>query len=204
MHVVLEGLGTSADKQTPNEFFGCPEDILAPTRDLEAAKALLTEAGFSNGFEIDFASTTNRIYPHQLSGGMRQLCAIAIALAHGPAVIIADEPTTAPDVLIQGRILAEVRRLADDTGTAIVWIMQDVAVVSSLADDICVMHTGRIVERGTAEQSIGTPRHPNSRRLLDSVPRTHPPSARLPQIPGSTPPPAARMPPPAAASSCRA
>jgi peptide/nickel transport system ATP-binding protein len=126
-------------------------------------------------------------YPHQLSGGMRQRVAIAIALLHQPAVLIADEPTTALDVSIQGQILAEVRRLADDTGTAIVWITHDLAVVSSLADDICVMYAGRIVERGPAGDVIATPRHPYTRGLLDSVPAGHPPGQPLPQIPGSTP-----------------
>lgn len=126
-------------------------------------------------------------YPHQLSGGMRQRVAIATALLHRPAVIIADEPTTALDVSIQGQILAEVRRLADETGTAIVWITHDLAVVSSLADDICVMYAGRIVERGTAEQVIGQPRHPYTRGLLDSVPGQTEPGRDLPQIPGSTP-----------------
>ncbi|AVO38363.1 ABC transporter ATP-binding protein [Pukyongiella litopenaei] len=126
-------------------------------------------------------------YPHQLSGGMRQRVAIATALLHRPAVIIADEPTTALDVSIQGQILAEVRRLADETHTAIVWITHDLAVVSSLADDICVMYAGKIVERGTAQEVIGQPRHPYTRGLLDSVPAQHPPGTHLPQIPGSTP-----------------
>ena len=126
-------------------------------------------------------------YPHQLSGGMRQRVAIAIALLHAPAVLIADEPTTALDVSIQGQILAEVRRLADDLGTAIVWITHDLAVISSLADEICVMYAGRIVERGPAERVIGAPVHPYTRGLLDSVPAGHPPGQPLPQIPGSTP-----------------
>lgn len=126
-------------------------------------------------------------YPHQLSGGMRQRVAIAMALLHSPSVIIADEATTALDVSIQGQILAEVRGLADTTGTAIVWITHDLAVVSSLADDICVMYAGRIVERGTAEQVIGSPRHPYTRGLLDSIPARHEPGRKLPQIPGSTP-----------------
>lgn len=126
-------------------------------------------------------------YPHQLSGGMRQRVAIATALLHRPAVIIADEPTTALDVSIQGQILAEVRRLADDTGTAIVWVTHDLAVVSSLADDIAVMYAGRIVESGTAEEVIANPRHPYTRGLIDSVPGLHTPGQDLPQIPGSTP-----------------
>ena len=126
-------------------------------------------------------------YPHQLSGGMRQRVAIAMALLHNPSVIIADEATTALDVSIQGQILAEVRDLADRTGAAIVWITHDLAVVSSLADDICVMYAGKIVERGTAEQVIDQPRHPYTKGLLESIPALHTPGTRLPQIPGSTP-----------------
>lgn len=128
-----------------------------------------------------------KAYPHQLSGGMRQRVAIAIALLHEPSVIIADEPTTALDVSIQGQILAEIRRLTDETGTAIIWITHDLAVVSSLADDICVMYAGRIVERGAADTVIAAPRHPYTRGLLDSVPARHEPGSPLPQIPGSTP-----------------
>jgi peptide/nickel transport system ATP-binding protein len=128
-----------------------------------------------------------KAYPHQLSGGMRQRVAIAIALLHRPSVIIADEPTTALDVSIQGQILAEVRRLADETGTAIVWVTHDLAVISSLADDICVMYAGRIVERGPAEDVIATPHHPYTVGLIGSVPSLHEPGTPLPQIPGSTP-----------------
>jgi peptide/nickel transport system ATP-binding protein len=128
-----------------------------------------------------------RSYPHQLSGGMRQRVAIAMALLHSPSVIIADEATTALDVSIQGQILAEVRELADQTGAAIVWITHDLAVVSSLADDICVMYAGRIVERGTANQVIEHPRHPYTKGLLESIPALHAPGTPLPQIPGSTP-----------------
>ncbi len=121
-----------------------------------------------------------RAYPHQLSGGMRQRVAIAIALLHQPAVIIADEPTTALDVSIQGQILAEIRRLADDTGTAVVWITHDLAVVSSLADDLCVMYAGRIVERGPADAVIARPRHPYTRGF--SI-RTRPARTRQPAPP---------------------
>lgn len=126
-------------------------------------------------------------YPHELSGGMRQRAMIAMAISCEPALLIADEPTTALDVSIQGQILAEVRRLADDTGTAIVWVSHDLAVVSSLADEICVMYAGRIVESGPAERVIAAPRHPYTRGLIASVPSSHAPGGRLPQIPGSTP-----------------
>ena len=87
-------------------------------------------------------------YPHQLSGGLRQRVAIAIALLHRPLLLIADEPTTALDVTIQSQILAEVQALCADYGTALIWITHDLAVVSSLADRIAVMYAGRIVEEG--------------------------------------------------------
>ncbi len=121
-------------------------------------------------------------YPFQLSGGMRQRVAIATALLHGPAAIIADEPTTALDVSIQGQILAEVRRLADQTGTAFVWITHDLAVVSSLADAVCVMYAGRVVERGAADAVIAAPRHHYTAALIASVPSGHAPGSRLPQV----------------------
>ncbi len=126
-------------------------------------------------------------YPHQLSGGMRQRVAIAIALLHSPSVIVADEPTTALDVSIQGQILQEMQRLCEETGVALVWITHDLAVVSSLAHDIAVMYAGRIVEAGPAEEVLAEPRHPYTRGLLDSVPGEAKPGEKLAQIPGSIP-----------------
>ncbi|MGE0717417.1 MAG: ABC transporter ATP-binding protein [Alphaproteobacteria bacterium] len=126
-------------------------------------------------------------YPHQLSGGMRQRVAIAIALLNEPDVIVADEPTTALDVSIQGQIVHEMQRLVAQTGIALVWITHDLAVISALADEIAVMYAGRIVEHGSASAVLARPRHPYTRGLLDSVPGEVPPGRRLPQIPGSTP-----------------
>ncbi len=126
-------------------------------------------------------------YPHQFSGGMRQRVAIAIALLNQPDLIIADEPTTALDVTIQGQILYEMQKLTRETGTAVIWITHDLSVVAGLADDVSVMYAGRIVEQGTAEQVLGRPRHPYTRGLLDSVPANNARGARLKQIPGMTP-----------------
>jgi peptide/nickel transport system ATP-binding protein len=128
-----------------------------------------------------------RAHPHQLSGGMRQRVAIAIALLNRPAVIIADEPTTALDVTIQAQILSEVRDLARDSGTAIVWITHDLSVVAGLADTISVMYAGRIVERGTVDDVLDRPVHPYTRGLLDSVPQIGDVGHRLHPIPGMTP-----------------
>jgi len=126
-------------------------------------------------------------YPHQLSGGMRQRVAIAIAMLHRPDVIIADEPTTALDVSIQGQILHEMQSLAAETGVALVWITHDLAVVSSLAHEIAVMYAGRVVEHGAADEVLSAPRHPYTRGLLESVPGEAAPGGKLLQIPGSIP-----------------
>ncbi len=126
-------------------------------------------------------------FPHQFSGGMRQRVAIAIALLNRPDVIIADEPTTALDVTIQGQILYEVQKLARETGTALIWITHDLSVIAGLADRICVMYAGRIVEEGTTADVIDHPGHPYTRGLLDSVPSRNPQGQRLRQIPGMTP-----------------
>ncbi|OAK64573.1 hypothetical protein A3K87_14405 [Variovorax paradoxus] len=128
-----------------------------------------------------------RAYPHQLSGGMRQRVAIAIAMLHGPDLIIADEPTTALDVTIQAQILSEVQKLVRDTGTSLIWISHDLSVVASLADQIAVMYAGRIVEHGTVADVLDHPQHPYTRGLIDSLPSANERGARLRQIPGMTP-----------------
>jgi len=126
-------------------------------------------------------------YPHEFSGGMRQRVAIAIALLHRPALIIADEPTTALDVTIQAQILSEVQKLARSQGTAVIWISHDLAVVSALADDIAVMYAGRIVERGPAREVLASPAHPYTRGLIASVASQNQRGQRLRQIRGMPP-----------------
>ena len=126
-------------------------------------------------------------YPHQFSGGMRQRVAIAIALLHGTRVIVADEPTTALDVSIQAQILSEMRELAREMGTALVWISHDLSTVSALADRILVMYAGRIVEEGPTAQVLRSPRHPYTAGLLRSLPAMAEPGTDLEQIPGTTP-----------------
>lgn len=126
-------------------------------------------------------------YPHQFSGGMRQRVAIAIALLHEPDLIIADEPTTALDVTIQAQILAEVQKLCAETGTALIWITHDLAVVSGLADRLAVMYAGRIVEEGPTADVIANPLHPYTRGLIESVPYGKPHRSMLQQITGMAP-----------------
>ncbi|MDH5286009.1 MAG: ABC transporter ATP-binding protein [Betaproteobacteria bacterium] len=126
-------------------------------------------------------------YPHQFSGGMRQRVAIAIALLNRPDLIIADEPTTALDVTIQGQILYEMQKLTRDSGASLIWITHDLSVVAGLADRIAVMYAGRIVEQGSCADVLAAPAHPYTQGLLDSVPSRNPRGARLRQIPGMAP-----------------
>jgi peptide/nickel transport system ATP-binding protein len=128
-----------------------------------------------------------RCYPHELSGGMRQRVAIAIAFINKPDLVIADEPTTALDVTIQAQILHEAQELCRRNGTAMIWITHDLAVVSSLADRVAVMYAGMIVEQGRASDVIRAPLHPYTKGLLGSVPSANRPGARLAQIPGMMP-----------------
>jgi peptide/nickel transport system ATP-binding protein len=128
-----------------------------------------------------------KAYPHQFSGGMRQRVAIAIALLHKPDLIIADEPTTALDVTIQGQILYEVQKLCRERGMSLIWITHDLAVVAGLADAICVMYAGRIVETGTIDQVIDRPLHPYTHGLIGSVPSHNKRGQPLAQIPGMAP-----------------
>jgi len=128
-----------------------------------------------------------KAYPHQFSGGMRQRVAIAIALLHEPQLIVADEPTTALDVTIQGQILAEVQKLCATTGTSMIWITHDLSVVAGLADDIAVMYAGRIVEKGVVGEVLDKPLHPYTHGLIGSVPSRNKRGEALRQIPGMTP-----------------
>ena len=144
------------------------------------AERLLGEVGIAN------PAQAARAYPHQLSGGMRQRVMIAIGLANDPAVLIADEPTTALDVTIQAQVLRLLQRLRAEHGTAIILITHDLGVVAEVADRVAVMYAGRIVEQGTRDEVLFAPRHPYTRALLDSVPRVDGPAAdRLPTIAGA-------------------
>ncbi len=139
--------------------------------------------------QVGISSPDERLqgYPHQFSGGMRQRVAIAIAIVNKPDVIIADEPTTALDVTIQGQILHEMQRLCREGGTGLIWITHDLSVIAGLADEVCVMYAGRIVESGSVDDVLDRPMHPYTRGLLDSVPSRNTPGRPLAQIRGMTP-----------------
>ena len=147
----------------------------------DRARAALVQVGIPSPDE------RLRAYPHQFSGGMRQRVAIAIALLHKPKLIVADEPTTALDVTIQGQILFEAQRLCRESGTAMIWVTHDLAVVAGLADRIAVMYAGRIVEMGRTADVIERPMHPYTKGLIGSVPSQNTRGHKLAQIPGMTP-----------------
>jgi oligopeptide/dipeptide ABC transporter ATP-binding protein len=139
-------------------------------------------------------------YPHQMSGGMRQRVMIAMALSCNPALLIADEPTTALDVTIQAQILDLMRRLQAEIGMSILFITHNLGVVAEMADRVAVMYGGRVVEEGDVVEIFKSPRHPYTIGLLNSVPRTDYAAAdrgearRLEAIPGNVPNPR-RLPP---------
>lgn len=129
------------------------------------------------------------VYPHQLSGGMRQRVMIAIALACNPKLLIADEPTTALDVTIQAQILDLMRKLREELGTSIILITHDLGVVAEMVDEVAVMYCGKIVEQATVESLFEAPQHPYTQGLLRSIPQLEGTPRRLPIIPGVVPSP---------------
>ena len=110
-------------------------------------------------------------YPHQLSGGQRQRVVIAIAVAAGPDLLVADEPTTALDVTVQAQILDLIKSLRDETGMGVLFISHDLGVIGQLCERVAVMYRGRVVETGSARRVLEDPRHPYTRALLESIPR---------------------------------
>lgn len=129
-------------------------------------------------------------YPHELSGGMRQRAMIAMALANDPALIIADEPTTALDVTIQAQILSLIANLQAETGTAMILITHDLGVVAEVADAVMVMYAGQVVESGPVKTLFDDPQHPYTIGLMGSMPSIGPREGRLATINGRVPTPA--------------
>jgi len=148
---------------------------------------------------IPDAESRSHDYPHQLSGGLRQRVAIAMALASEPALMIADEPTTALDVTVQSQIMELLKRLSIERGMSVVFITHDLGIVPGFAHDLAVMYAGRIVESGEADTVLQEPRHPYTVALIASQPGLDPasPKRRLPTIGGS--PPLSRSRPPGCA-----
>lgn len=169
---------------------------------LEEAKKLLSLVG------ID--SSRVKSYPHELSGGMKQRVLIAMAIALRPKLVIADEPTTALDVVIQAQIMNLLKRIKMEQKTSIILITHDLSLIAEIADRVAIMYAGKIVEQGTSEQVYENPLHPYTQALLGSVPRLHGELKELTWIPGVppdllSPPPGCRFAPrcPYAHSRCR-
>ncbi len=148
----------------------------------ERAVELLEQVGISE------PQLRARQHPHQLSGGMRQRVVIAMALACDPALLIADEPTTALDVTVQAQILELIRKLQQERGTAVLLITHDLAVVAETCDQVAVMYAGRVVERAPVRSVFRAPAHPYTAGLLRALPSLTP-GRKLEPIPGTVPPP---------------
>jgi len=162
-------------------------ESVTPREAMQRAEALLGR--------VDIPDPARRVrdYPHQMSGGMRQRVMIAMALACNPALLIADEPTTALDVTVQAQVLKLMRRLQDELGMGILFITHNLGVVAEIATSVVVMYAGKILEQGDVVEIFHRPRHPYTRSLLASLPRLDPNNVgkrhRLAAIPGSVPSP---------------
>ncbi|MGB9828470.1 MAG: ABC transporter ATP-binding protein, partial [Thermosphaera sp.] len=146
---------------------------------LETAKKLLEMVGIE--------PRRIKSYPHELSGGMKQRVVIAMALALMPPLVIADEPTTALDVVVQAQVMNLLKRLRRELGLSVILISHDLSLIAEIADKIAIMYGGKIVEYGTSEQIYNNPQHPYTKGLLNSIPRLHGEIKDLTWIPGVPP-----------------
>ncbi len=139
--------------------------------------------------EVGIPAPEKRIdgYPHEFSGGMRQRVVIALAICAEPELIIADEPTTALDVSVQAQIIALIKRLGRDHGTAVMLVTHDMGVIAETCDRVAVMYSGRIAEIGPVQEVIRNPLHPYARGLMGAIPTLTGEAKRLVQIPGAMP-----------------
>jgi peptide/nickel transport system ATP-binding protein len=136
---------------------------------------------------INDPETILDLYPHELSGGMRQRIMIAIALSGRPSLLIADEPTSALDVTIQAQVLTLMKELMEQVQTSILFISHDLAVIAEMTDDVGVMYAGSLVEFGPVAEVFESPRHPYTKALLRSIPNRSKAEGPLPSLPGSVP-----------------
>ena len=136
---------------------------------------------------INDPETILDLYPHELSGGMRQRIMIAMALSEKPTLLIADEPTSALDITIQAQVLTLMKELMDEVNTSILFISHDLGVIAEMADDVGVMYAGGIVEFGPVAEVFERPAHPYTKGLLESVPNRYKADGPLPSLPGSVP-----------------
>ena len=162
-------------------------EMLRVHRGTSKAEAYKRAAELMDRVKIPAASERLDAYPHEFSGGMRQRVMIAMALALDPAILIADEPTTALDVTVQAQVMDLLAELQQETGMGLILITHDLGVVAEVADRVAVMYAGRIVETGSIEDIYHAPAHPYTIGLMESLPQLDVKGARLVPIPGSPP-----------------
>ncbi len=176
-----------------NPVFTVGDQIMEAIRahDRKASKDELRARAIAALDRVRIPAASRRLdeYPHQMSGGMRQRVMIAMALACGPDLLIADEPTTALDVTVQAQILDLLRDLQAESGMAIILITHDLGVVAEMADNVAVMYAGRVVERASGTEIFDDPQHPYTLGLLGSIPKLEETHDRLLAIEGAVPPP---------------
>jgi peptide/nickel transport system ATP-binding protein len=161
------------------------EALTAHDRSLSGAEARARTAELFRLVGLDEALMDR--YPHEYSGGMRQRAVIALALACDPKLLIADEPTTALDVILQDAVLRELQSLQRRLGMSMIYISHDIAVLAEVSRRLAVMYAGRLAELGATEEVFAAPRHPYTRALLASVPSLHGEKIRLPHLAGEPP-----------------
>ncbi len=154
-------------------------DVLRMHLGMNAAKARARALELLDAVHLPNPARVLRQFPHELSGGMRQRVLIAIAFACDPALIIADEPTTALDVTVQRQVLRLIREMQHRAGTAILFVTHDLGVVAKLADRVVVLHAGRVLETGATEDVLANPAHAYTRALLAATPRFDRPADAL-------------------------
>ncbi|HYT00516.1 MAG TPA: ABC transporter ATP-binding protein [Thermoplasmata archaeon] len=158
-------------------------------------QALMKEVlDYLNLVRINDPETILDLYPHELSGGMRQRIMIAMALSAKPSLLIADEPTSALDITIQAQVLTLMKELMDEVRTSILFISHDLGVIAEMADDVGVLYAGHLVEFGPVEEVYANPRHPYTKLLMRAIPNSHKSAGPLPALAGSVPS-LARVPP---------
>ncbi|WAH43230.1 ABC transporter ATP-binding protein [Alicyclobacillus fastidiosus] len=162
-------------------------EVLIRHRGLNKRQALEQSIEILKFVGVPRANEIIREYPHQLSGGLRQRVMIAMAMVCKPKLLIADEPTTALDVTIQAQVLELMKKMREETGTAIILITHDLGVVADMADHVVVMYAGQVVESVHADVIFDTPKHPYTRALLDSIPSLEEEKDVLYSIPGTVP-----------------